>query len=279
MKYIKIFLIISSFSLLFSMGIEVSPGLMTLEQIPPGLAYNSSEHSGDFLRITNKDDRARCYIISTHRLSDSGPLPAGYNDIPEPSWLSFERDSVWVEAGSTARVIIYLNIPDDEVFYNQAWAAGVSVRARSEAGEMFALAAYPVFKIETQAKTMEISPYGEFAVAPMVINRRVSPGQKLGEGFTLFNNLESKLTCKLEMLDPAEGDIRIPPSASYQEPIPHQWVSFDRKPFKIKPLSSQQIKLGLNLPDNAESGDYEGIICILQNTGVIAFVRLQLAIE
>lgn len=130
----------------------MEPGGLLIQKVPLGEVYDIFEESGITLKIYNELDSPITYKISAKRPSETGNgrWMRGYQEIPDPGWLSFSSGEVTIEAHGVGEVKMYLKIPPERDYYNQHWAVTVAVEGQPKAGEVFALAAYLPFEIETE---------------------------------------------------------------------------------------------------------------------------------
>ena len=132
----------------------MEPGGLLIQQVSIGETYDLHNGTGISLKVYNRQDRPAAYRISAHKPSAAGSsrwMP-GYMEIPDSSWLSFDKNEVTIEQQGVGEVNLYLKVPDDAVYYNQHWAVTVSIEGVATPEEAIAMAAYLPFEIETESR-------------------------------------------------------------------------------------------------------------------------------
>jgi hypothetical protein len=155
-------------------GLAADPGGLLIQGVVPGELCDLERGAGIALTIHNRSDADRTYALSVHRPSAIGNrrVPMGYSDIPDIAWFRFETSEVSVPARGSARVRMFIDIPEDERYYNQHWSVSLGVKGKPEPGQMLALAVYPRYEIETapaERSELALRPAGEVGVVPAVV--------------------------------------------------------------------------------------------------------------
>lgn len=135
--------------------LQVDPGTILIQNVPLGKVCTLKELTGREFTIHNKDKITHTYYLSTHQPSKTGDgkwASYRYKEIPEPKWVSFEKKEITVEANKKKKVNLYINIPKKEENYNQRWEVTIEVKSKQIPGNIFVLAVYPRFQIETEEK-------------------------------------------------------------------------------------------------------------------------------
>lgn len=175
-------------------GFSVQPGGLLLQDIAPGQEYDLSSTRGLWLTIRNTDTQPHGFAVTAHRPSQlaSGQWLEGYEEIPDPAWLSFEPASVRVEAGSVGRVKMRLSVPEGEAHYNRHWTVGLAVRLESEPGQTLAFAIYPRYQIETAPRAESPSVGAPaFSVFPSTVMLAPSATGGYEGSFSIINGPQS----------------------------------------------------------------------------------------
>lgn len=141
---------------LWAMGLAVDPGRIDLEAVPLGDKVTASEVAGEplCLEITNNSSTAFDYVIDIlYSGETSAPLPSGYQDITDTSWIIPAQSEVSIKAGQTKEVELYLNLPDDPNYAGKKYQAVVEVKSKKRRPEdIFVLAAQVRIRFTTQAE-------------------------------------------------------------------------------------------------------------------------------
>ncbi|MFH1095958.1 MAG: hypothetical protein V1749_00420 [Candidatus Desantisbacteria bacterium] len=129
--------------------IQVVPGKLLITDVPVGRQYEVSVP----LTIINYGQDEQRYVLSTIKPSTMGAdIETGYIEIPDEHWFYFATETTTIKPGDFGQVRMYINIPNEEGYYNQHWVVGFRVATDSGTQSSFALALYPKYWIETEAK-------------------------------------------------------------------------------------------------------------------------------
>lgn len=268
------------------MGLAVEPGGLLIQNVKPGEVYDIEEISGVTLNITNRDNIPHTYILTTHKPSMVAAKKwiEGYLEIPEPNWFWFEKDEVMVDASSTAKVKMYLKIPDEERYYNQHWSVSLLVKAKPEPGRMLGLAVAPNFQIETKTKEeLEVRPDGLTAFEPSLIRLEdVTLETKIEAKVKLYNNDDKRhryrISSQIFPQDPNKRQITISPGYNW---IPNpKWIK-PKRTVRIGPRESADFSFNVKVPKDEKyyGKKWEAIIFVEPEEGLPGFVRVQVETE
>lgn len=141
------------------MSLEVGPDDFKVTGVPLGRKTAVSELSSRRLKleIKNKSSAAYNYVINILPSEDTtAPLPAGYLDIPDTSWIIPEKEEVKIEAGRTKEVELYIDIPKKEKYADKKYQAVIEVKSKkNKPSNLFVLAAQVRIMFETGAKAQK----------------------------------------------------------------------------------------------------------------------------
>jgi hypothetical protein len=154
-RIISILIVISFFGVgLWAMGLAIGPDQIDLDDVPLGSKVTASQLAGQplYLEITNNSSTAFDYVIDIlHSGETSAPLPANYQDVPDTSWIIPEAEEIWIEAGKTKKIDLYLNLPDDPNYAGKKYQAVIEVKNKKKRPEdIFVLAAQVRIRFSTQ---------------------------------------------------------------------------------------------------------------------------------
>ncbi len=242
------------------------------------------------LRIENKSDKDRTYLLSTYKQPQkSGSKQVeGYSEILDPHWLFFERDEITIESDGINEVKMYSKVPDNDSYYNQHWAVGLGIEGKPEEGEAVNLAVYPQYFLETESKgDLSAKPYGPTGIKPSVVTLNDVPLGKIERTaqIEIFNNdhinndyslLQYKITSEVPAKD---SDKRILVSPSYSWIPDPNWIIPEQKELTIDEGKSETLEVGLNIPqeDKNRGKKWEGLLMIRPDQGQPRFVRIQIS--
>lgn len=263
----------------FGRGLGVTPGSLLIQGVPIGEVYELKIP----LTIHNRSEELRSYILKALRPSQIGAeCPIGYLELPEEGFLYLEPSEVVIPPEGMAQARIYLSIPHEDRYYNQHWVSLIEVKGKPHGGEGIALAAYPLFFIETEPRCdLTQRPDGLTGLRPAQVLLKDLPLGKI-EGVTeveIYNNSDSS---HLYTITPipfyTEREKGIGLSDSY-EPLPDPaWIVPQPKSLKIERGKSGIVSLGLNIPVRPEfyAKRWEGIVLVKPEEGPPVFIRVLL---
>jgi len=171
-------------------GLVVRPGGLLIQDVVPGETYDLKAKAGVALTIFNREEREHTYALSTRRPTEMGnrALPPGYADLPDPSWVAFDKDEVSVPARSSAEIGIRVTIPADERYFNQHWSVVVVIASKAKPGSMVSLAVLPRFEIETAAAARGTPPAGRLGLQPTKVALSGADGNNRLRGQFVVHN-------------------------------------------------------------------------------------------
>jgi hypothetical protein len=90
----------------------VAPQEIFLNQVALGSVCDVQKESGSVLTITNPSSEGRAFKLQSQTVSQSSAsLTDGYQDAPDPSYLSFSENEVVVPPSGTKSVKMFVNFP------------------------------------------------------------------------------------------------------------------------------------------------------------------------
>jgi len=258
-------------------GLTVEPGGLLLQKVPLGKVYDLHKETGMYIKVYNSLDRSVTYRISAQRPSEggSGRWMVGYEEIPDPDFLSFDRNEVVIEPEGVGEVNLSLKLPDEPRFYNQHWAVTVAIEGQPAPGEAFALAAYLPFEIETESRTGTggVRPWGKTGVEPSSLTLKAAE-----KGIVrIYNNEGRGHKYKLLIGVPAEtSSVRQTGLTPGYRDVPDvHWIDMSHKEFAIKQDGVQEVFLTARLPYKpSATGPWETFLWVESDSGQKAFVRV-----
>lgn len=141
---------ISAFCLLFpahqarAMGLEVDPNEIVVKDCRAGrkLAVSKLKPEGAKLQIYNKSAYGFTYTITPfYCLEVNAPLKKGYSDIPDTSWIIPKNKEIFIKAGETKEVELYLKIPKHKEYRNKKYQAIIEIKSKkNKPKDIFVLA-------------------------------------------------------------------------------------------------------------------------------------------
>jgi len=259
-------------------GLTVEPGGLLLQKVPLNKVYDLHKETGISIKVYNSLDRSVTYRISVRRPSEggSGRWMVGYQEIPDPDFLSFDRNEVVIEPQGVGEVNLSLKLPEAPRYYNQHWAVTVAVEGQPATGEVFALAAYLPFEIETESRTgTGVRPWGKIGVEPSSLTLKAAEKGKV----RIYNNEGKGHKYKLLIGVPAEtSSVRQTGLTPGYRDVPDvNWIDMSHKEFAIKQDGVQEVSLTARLPYKpSATGPWETFLWVESDSGEKAFVRVDI---
>jgi hypothetical protein len=99
-------------------AISLHPATAIIEDIPPGGSARI------VLEVGNTIDRDYSFHLSAAQPSH---LREGYSQIPDLSWISFDKQDIELPVNSSQKVTVTVSIPDDEELVGKKYQAEVKV--------------------------------------------------------------------------------------------------------------------------------------------------------
>jgi len=264
-------------------GLAVSPGGLLIQEIVPGKLYDLYEISKIGLTIYNKDNKPHTYVLSTHKPSEVGnrKWEKGYLEIPNPQWCWFDKKEIEVEANGKGFVRIYLQIPDEEKYYNQHWVVAIGVIGKTKIGLGVALGIYVRLQIETKSKAdIKEKPDGIIAFKPSTVRfKDVSLDNTRESKVVIYNNDDEIHTYRITSLFHIKGVERKNYLTHLYEAIPDtRWISLSKSKVRINPGQFYTLFLKLRIPNDPEyyGRKWEDILLVQPDKGLPGFIRVQI---
>ena len=160
-KHLTGFIFILTFFLFFparaqAMGLEVDPEQIKIEDCLTGakLAVSELKPQGAKLQIHNKSAQSFTYTITPLYRSDVNiPLEKGYFDIPDTSWITPQNKEIFIPAGETKEIELYLTIPKRKKYRNKNYQAVIEIKSKKNNPEdIFVLAVQIKMLFSTKRK-------------------------------------------------------------------------------------------------------------------------------
>ena len=279
------FLLLGAFPPLMAYNLKIEPELFHFSEVKVGKKFQLRQP----LFIYNESDEAATFTLDIVKPSAINiDWIKGYEEIPDTSWFGFESQKVKIPARSTVNILLHVDIPKQEKYYNQHYVLSLAVRQELESGQVTSKRfMYPLVYIETEfRKWVKNSPAGKTGVSPSVMTPR---SLKLGKNeakdcckLTVFNNGINPNTYTIipttEFAFGKEQQVKL---TSDFEWLPNpEWLEIQKK-VTIGPGKSEVLSVNIDLPqmDSLHHKDYEAIVYLQDQEGRLSFVRVQMHIQ
>jgi hypothetical protein len=191
-------------------AMAVAPSIAAVPRILPGTCENITTTRSIGLYIENDQPRAQAYILRCTTPSKAGlaTWEAGFEEMPETSWVRLHDARVDLEPFAAAYVAIQIEIPDDAENYNRKWVAAVTVSEEKTGPVAVSLQVVSRLLIETvPSLDVEGMEYGDkLAVCPATVTIAGPPGATFSARALLRNNGGSVVTARRRRLDELYSD-------------------------------------------------------------------------
>ena len=105
-------------------GLTVAPSRVIWRDVEPGRHTHARN-----LKITSISQRKRTYALTARKCNDIGAeVPHDHEDIPDVSWVRFERRHVPIDANGRTEVKVWLDVPSEHAYSGRKWQFYIEVR-------------------------------------------------------------------------------------------------------------------------------------------------------
>ena len=127
-------------------GFGASPAEFIVSEVMPG------ETAERIVHINNKEDSPQTFDISVETTPE-GSRREGRAEFPDNTWVTFDRESVTVDALSSEAVKVYIDIPKEQRWLEQDWETWIKITGASSG--MFKTVLYIRLLVSTDS---EVAP-------------------------------------------------------------------------------------------------------------------------
>ncbi len=243
-------------------GLSTSFGDIFIENLEIGETYSTKELINLPLRVKN-DSPYEMDIKVEVMLPGKGDLKEGFESIPSPFWITFERSTFTVTPGGMAETDVFINIPRDKKLRGkqfQVYFHSYTVpRPEKPLQISVGLASRLLFTVaEKEGVRRRGDEVGVFQVLPddlflvdVPLGKRVNVWEQFGKCLTVHNPNKVECRYQIESITLKEGDS--PVRRGFEETPDPKHLAFDNMTIKVPPRSSERVMLYLNIPDRPEN--------------------------
>ena len=266
----------------YSYSLKVKPDTIQYVEVPVGKRFQFRAP----VQIYNEKDEAATFIMDVIKPSTiKSTWLKGYQEIPETTWYSFEDIHVKIPGHSVANVLMYINVPKNQTYYNQHWVVTLSIREKTSNGRGSARYAYPQVYLETEMKKwLKKRPHGRIGVVPSFVQlTELKFGENKGKGqITIYNNDSAAHTYTLTPTgEHAYRKKEVGFVSDGFSLLTHtEWLKL-RKRVTIAAGETRVVKIDVELPedDSLHKQNFESILFIEDEAGNAVFTRIRLEIK
>lgn len=104
---------------------DVTPKDLYLTGVPVGKPWDSRKEAKKSIRVANYAADKLEVVLSPDKWDRRFPLPAGFEELPDPSWLKLAKSTVTVAPDEIGQGVLIVNVPDKPENKGRHWAATV----------------------------------------------------------------------------------------------------------------------------------------------------------
>jgi len=243
-------------------GLSTSFGDIFIENLQIGETYSTKELINLPLRVKN-DSPYEIDIKVEVMIPGKTDLKEGFEPIPSPFWIRFERSTFTVTPGGIAETDVFINIPKDKKLKGkqfQVYLHSYTVPKPEKPLEIsVGLASRLLFTIaEKEGVRRKGDEVGVFQVLPdnlflidVPLGKKVNVWEQFGKSLKVYNPNKVECRYRIESITLKEGDS--PVRRGFEETPDTKYLTFDSMTIKVPPRSSGRVLLYLTIPDRPEN--------------------------
>ena len=243
-------------------GLSTSFGDIFIENLQIGETYSTKELINLPLRVKN-DSPYEMDLKVEVMLPSQGDLKEGFEPIPSPFWIRFERSTFTVASGGVAETDVFISIPKDKKLKGkqfQVYLHSYTVPKPEKALRIsVGLASRLLFTIaEKEGVRRKGDEVGVFQVLPddlflidVPLGKKVDVWEQFGKSLKVYNPNKVECRYRIESITLKEGDS--PVRRGFEETPDPKYLTFDNMTIKVPPKSSESVLLYLTIPDRPEN--------------------------
>ena len=261
-------------------GLSTSFGDIFIENLQIGETYSTKELINLPLRIKN-DSPYETELKVEVMIPGKGDLKEGFEPIPNPFWITFERSTFTITPGGIAETDVFINIPKDKKLKGrqfQVYLHSYTVPKPEKTLQIsVGLASRLLFTIaEKEGVRRRGDEVGVFQVQPqdlflidVPLGKKVNVWNQFGKSLKVYNPNKVECRYRIESITLKEGDS--PVRRGFVETPDPKYLTFDNMTIKVPPKSSERVFLYLTIPDKPENREknFMFLVTVKQLTGRI----------
>jgi hypothetical protein len=102
---------------------DVSPKELYLVGVPVGKAWDARKEAKKSIRVANYAPDTLNMTLTPEKWDRRFPLPGGYEEMPDPSWLKLVKSTVSVKTEEIGSASLIVTVPDKPENRGRRWAA------------------------------------------------------------------------------------------------------------------------------------------------------------
>ncbi len=264
-------------------ALSISPGLFTVENIPPGNDVDLRT-SGMTFSIPNGSEAEATYNLTCMKPREGGigRWEDGYEEIPDATWCTMEHNVVTVPAKGTGEVGLKIAIPDKPEHYNRRFVLAVVLKtgANPNIGVGMALAA----RVLIETSVDPVRGGGALACLPAKITLTGMPGSQVSGTVQVTNGGNAALQVQSARLSEVVADpVKHPRfiGSGTQALGDASWLTAAPAPLVVPAAGKSPLAFTSRIPADAKPGQrYEELVFLRsRDPEMVRFVRVQYLVQ
>lgn len=243
-------------------GLSTSFGDIFIENLGIGETYSTRELINLPLRVKN-DSPYEIDLKVEVMLPGKADLKEGFEPLPSPFWIGFERSTFTITPGGVAETDVFISIPKDKKLRGkqfQVYLHSYTVpKPEKPLHISVGLASRLLFTIaEKEGIRRKGDEVGVFQVLPqdlflidVPLGKKVDVWGQFGKCLKIYNPNKVECQYRIESISLKEGDS--PVRRGFEETPDPKYLTFDNMTIKVPPRSSGRVLLYLTIPDRPEN--------------------------
>jgi len=269
----------------FAMRMRVVPGTILMQEAPVGETYDFAESRGQSITI-GPVERDGSYLLMAQPASEGGCQATGFYDFPNADWFILAADSVYVEQGKATQVPMWLEIPDNEGYYNHHWLLGISVNSSVAGlkGNVIQPGVYLLFRFETESNpdAVPVCAQEEIVCAPSALKlSELHVGDTVNSVLKLYQGNTMARLYTVSRLDPTSdvAKLTIKGTPGFPRLSNPEWVEYpDTIVIPGVKEGAGVFPVTVNIPSGSQVRRFEEILMIEGVGSRPAFIRILVSI-
>lgn len=261
-------------------GLSTSFGDVFIENLQIGETYTTKELINLPLRVKNDSPYEMDLRIEV-MLPGKADVKEGFEPIPSPFWIRFERSTFTVAPGGIAETDVFITIPKEEELKGKQFQVYLHSYTLPKPEKPLqisvGLASRLLFTIaEKESVRRRGGEVGVFQVLPdnlflvdIPLGEKVDVWERSGKCLKVYNPNSVECSYRVESITLQEADS--PLRKGFEETPDPKYLTFDNMTIKVPPRSSENIFLYLDIPDKLENREknFMFLVRVKQLTGAI----------
>src|SRR3989338_54396 len=270
-------------------GMQTKFGSITIENLQPGITYNTRELVNMPLIVKNTGDGKLVVKIETvpPKPDSPGLIKAGCEVIPDPSCVKFSKDELEIAPGGSEGTDILITIPDDDKYLGKRYQVDISLTQVNRGFIGIGLLANLRFSVAYRRQTKEeadlrkkVEEFGTFDFE-LLPKKQVLENVPLGKEIDIEKDFKTSLKISnpndveflyyMDLVTFRDVDMLLP--GGFEE-LPRELIILKEKDVKVPENTVKKVKLGLKIPNEEKYKNKKFAFCV---RGTVAGAPVELS--